>query len=103
MANHDGWVSLARLASATAQKEWTVRLGLEWLAAMGHISIISSENKANSAGVFEENGDRLRIAPGGVIDLPQAVILLEQIQALLEETHAYREFFLHRDQLDLIA
>jgi single-stranded-DNA-specific exonuclease len=99
----DGWTSLSRLASAMAQKELTVRFGLEWLAAMGHISMISTDENASQAGFLGGKIDRMKIVAGGSSDSPQAVVLLEQIQTLLEETHAYREFFLHRDPYELIA
>jgi hypothetical protein len=80
-----------------------VRLGLEWLAAMGHISFISNVEKSDQASFFGENVDKLKIAPGGEMDSPQAVVLLEQIQTMLEETRAFRAYFIHRYPLELIA
>jgi single-stranded-DNA-specific exonuclease len=103
LSKQDGWASLARLACATAQKEWTVRLGLEWLVAMGHISLISTDEIPNPMSALEEKGEGVKIVPGGVIDSPKASVLLEQIQTQLEEIHAYRAYFLHREPLELIA
>jgi hypothetical protein len=65
-------LDLTRLASATAQHEVTVQLGLDWLAAMG----------------MEPPGEK---NPGS------ASILLDQIKGLLEETHAYRDYFRRMD------
>ena len=103
LSKQDGRASLARLASATAQKDWTVRLGLEWLAAMGHIRIIPTDETTEQGSAVEEKGEVMKITPGGLVDSSQAVLLLEQIQTLLEETHAYRAYFLNRDPLKLIA
>jgi len=97
ISKQDGWASLSGLAAATAQKKWTVRLGLEWLAAMGHITIISTDEEITHADVVEEEVDRIRIVPGGVTDASQAAALLDQIRILLDETRAYRAYSLRND------
>ncbi len=83
LSKQDGWATLSGLAAATAQKKWTVRLGLEWLAAMGHITIISTDEEITQADVVEEEVDRIRIVSGGVHDASQAAALLDQIQNLI--------------------
>ena len=42
---NDGQVSLAQLAAAAAQGELTVRLGLDWLAAKGYITIVEDRGR----------------------------------------------------------
>lgn len=103
LSKQDGWASLSRLAAATSQKEWTVRLGLEWLAATGKILILAPEHDTTMVDEMGEETGRLRIVQGGVIDPPQAAALLTQIQALLEETRAYRAYFLRREPLVIIS
>lgn len=77
----EGWASLEMLASATAQREAVVRLGLDWLIENGHVAIV------------DEEGDRVRLGagsgrPGG--DIKGAT---ERLRALLAETSAYRKQF----------
>jgi len=78
---NQGITTLQELAAATAQRTLTVRAGLDWLAARGHIRLLNQE------------GEELRLAlgegqSGG--DLPQAT---ERLKALLDETAAYRAHF----------
>jgi single-stranded-DNA-specific exonuclease len=97
LSKQDGRASLTRLAAATAQKEWAVRLGLEWLAAMGHITILRIDELQEEVCDTEIVSDWLQIASGGVSDKSLAAVLLKQIQTLLEESHAYRAYFLRND------
>jgi hypothetical protein len=39
IAKKNGETSIPALATATAQREVTVRIGLEWLAAGGHVAV----------------------------------------------------------------
>jgi single-stranded-DNA-specific exonuclease len=80
-----GRTSYAGLAAATAQRETTVRFGLEWLATSGHV-------------VIEVGGDTLRLA----IDSQAANQYAQQelitaLKDLLEETVAYRAHFSRAD------
>ena len=78
---NDGQINLRMLAAATAQREATVRVGLRWLAARGHVRIAAEE------------GDEVRIESGdGVLRL-EASVFMAQLQSLLEETAAYRRYF----------
>ena len=44
IAKKDGKTTISELAAATAQREATVRIGLEWLAAGGHVAVIKEED-----------------------------------------------------------
>ena len=77
----DGQISLRMLAAATAQREATVRVGLRWLAARGHVRIAAEE------------GDEVRIESGDGVLGVETGALMAQLQSLLEETAAYRRYF----------
>ena len=80
-----GKVNIKELAAATAQREATIRLGLEWLGAGGHLK------------VEEENGE-LNLANGDGIPNPYLQReLYSAVKGLLEETAAYRNYFSHAD------
>ena len=55
-----GRAPIAQLAAATAQREATVRIGLAWLAARGHIRITS------------ETGGEMQLATGDGLSAPDA-------------------------------
>jgi DNA-binding transcriptional regulator PaaX len=76
-----GKVTAGELAVVTGQREGTIRLGLEWLAAGGHISIQrDDENVLLSAGKGESNQYLQRE-------------LYLAVKGILEETEAYRAHF----------
>ncbi len=80
-----GWVSLAQLAAATAQREITVEMGLEWLAARGFVQVV------------ERDEGRLRLAQAGAPD-PQAQQQAEAgLKYLLQETTAFRAYYLRAE------
>ncbi len=76
-----GKLGLAELAAATAHRELTIRLGLEWLAAGGQVRL-------------EEQGGTFQISLG---DAPAERDVQAELRAgmssLLEETAAYRDYF----------
>ena len=80
-------INLTNLAAALAHRERTVRLGVEVLAALGHISLAEPE-----AG-RRESSSEIRLSTGGNKDPALAKELLEHLQDLLEETRAYRRYF----------
>jgi len=85
LRSHDGRVSVASLASATAQREVTVRKGIAWLAGRGDLLILG------------EDGNVLRLREGkhtSSADLPQ---IAAQLNCLLAETAAYRAHFAQAD------
>ncbi len=83
--NHrNGKVTCAELAAATAQREATVRYGLEWYATQGILAFKSGL------------GEELTILAGtGLADASLAARLYHQIQLLLDETAAYRTHYRH--------
>jgi len=91
-----GGVSLSDLAASTAQCKVTVRKGLEWLAARGYITLLPTEEADNFL---------LREAGTGALTTQPADIthLFRQINSLLEETAAYREYFRKADKLSLLG
>jgi single-stranded-DNA-specific exonuclease len=81
----DGQVSLIALAAATAQRETIVRAGLEWLSARGQVNLVGAD------------GDALTLAPGDGHPRPGARQVQARLKALLEESAAYRSFFLRTE------
>jgi len=85
-----GKVKISELAVVTSHRETTIRLGLNWLAAGGHL-IIKSE------------GDELQLAEGdGFPDQYLQRELFISIKGSLEETAAYRNFFTKAESKSLI-
>ncbi len=84
-----GVVEFCALAGATAHREETVRAGLAWLEGRGDIM------------VFEERGNRLRLAPGERAPRAHLTKTVTHLRALLDETAAYRAFFARADAEDL--
>lgn len=76
-----GQLSVPALAAATAQRESTIRRGLVWLAARGYLT------------VTQENGATVTVASGGASAPREAARLTGELQALLDETAAYRRYF----------
>jgi single-stranded-DNA-specific exonuclease len=82
-----GKVTVGELAAATGQREGAIRLGLEWLAAGGHVSIQrDDETVLLSAGNGELNQYLQRE-------------LYLAVKGILEETEAYRAHF-HRAEAE---
>lgn len=77
----EGWASLEMLASATAQRESAVRLGLDWLIERGHVVILAEE------------GDLVRLGPGSGEPGGDVKGATDRLRALLAETSAYRAHF----------
>jgi single-stranded-DNA-specific exonuclease len=77
----DGKTSHAELAAATAQKVAAVRLGLEWLAKRGQVTVES------------DAGGELILTAGGPTDEPAALTVESKLRSLLNETSAYRQHF----------
>ncbi|MGB7096896.1 MAG: single-stranded-DNA-specific exonuclease RecJ [Anaerolineales bacterium] len=76
-----GLVNISSLAAATTQREATVRVGIEWLAARGIL------------GARFENDDQLCISEGEGSPNEDLERLTEQLGELLAETAAYRRHF----------
>jgi single-stranded-DNA-specific exonuclease len=77
----EGEVNLEELAAALGHRPATARLGLEWLAAQGKLSI------------YVDEGDLLVLRPDQNLPHPEATATETLLKAALSETAAYREFF----------
>jgi single-stranded-DNA-specific exonuclease len=76
-----GKVTLAEMAAAAAQREATVCLGLEWLAAGGRFGLSIEGQQVQLTGQTSQANPYLQQE------------LLTALKGLLEETTAYRAFF----------
>ncbi|MCI0520201.1 MAG: single-stranded-DNA-specific exonuclease RecJ [Chloroflexi bacterium] len=76
-----GQVSLAALSTALAARPEAVRSGLAWLQASGHIRFVE-----------DEQGE-IRLSAGGETDPAQKAAASARLQAILDETAAYRAYF----------
>ncbi len=89
--NRNGEVTLPTLAAATAQREMTVRAGLDWLEARGQFSF------------GPENGDLLKLRQGTGKIAPDHAQIGERLTAHLRETAAYRAFYRRADPARLLS
>jgi single-stranded-DNA-specific exonuclease len=85
-----GNVTVAELAVATGQREGAIRLGLEWLAAGGHISIQREDGAVHLGPGNHESNQYLQRE------------LYTAVKGILEETAAYRLHFQRADAESLI-
>jgi len=97
LARRSGRVSLANLAAATAQREWTVRLGLEWWAAKERLALLPG---APDELIVARPDPTIPEISGG-FDSAALSALEEQIALLLDETRAFRAYFLRHKPLSL--
>jgi single-stranded-DNA-specific exonuclease len=86
-----GRVSVETLAAATAQRETTVRAGIEWLVAKGYLAVL------------EEDGEEIRLAKGDGASATDASRLARRLKQLLGETAAYRAYFTHAEAQTLVS
>jgi len=89
--SHQGRANVSTLAAATAQRETTVRQGMAWLAARGHLVVLG------------EDDDEIQLAEGShVVDPKGFQKPFGSLKTLLEETAAYRAHFGRADKESLI-
>jgi single-stranded-DNA-specific exonuclease len=81
--NKAGKVSIQELASATAQRESVIQIGLEWLAAGGHVAI---SGEAEALTLSAGNGETNQYLQKE---------LYVAVRGILQETVAYRKYFAH--------
>ncbi len=81
LSANQGRVSISTLSAATAQREGTVRAGLAWLAARGHVTI----REQDEAGW-------VTLAPGERADAADSTEIADRLRRMLEETRAYRAY-----------
>lgn len=90
MSHKGGIVQIDALAAAAGQREILVRKGLAWLELKGYILVV-------------DGGEgKLRLTKGPGKSSEKAVQVLKQIESILEETAAYREFFLKADARSVV-
>ena len=89
--NKAGKSSIKELAVATAQCERAIQIGLEWLAAGGHVSIIGEEDALVLSTESGEPNEYLRKE------------LYVAVKGILEETAAYRAHFVKADVSNLMG
>ncbi len=87
-----GQVSIAGLASATAQREMTVRKGIAWWIAHGDIIQVAAN------GSFFTLGQQ-----GGTPDSAVRIKIETELDDLLRETGAFRSYFLRAEIDQLLA
>lgn len=86
----DGNVTIAELAVVTGQREGAIRLGLEWLAAGGHVSI---QREDGSVRLSKGKGDSNQYLQRE---------LYVAVKGILQETAAYRAHFQRADAKSLM-
>jgi hypothetical protein len=81
MQRREGRATISQMAAACGHRDLTVRLGLEWLAASGHIGLKADGDSVTLASAGEQSSEEVRGE------------LLCGLKSLLEETAAYRARF----------
>ena len=97
LSSNQGRASISTLAAATAQRKTTVRQGIAWLAARGHLVVLNLDEEDDEIQLAE--GDHMGGKPRFGDDLSR---IAAQLKALLEETAAYRAHFARADKETLI-
>jgi single-stranded-DNA-specific exonuclease len=81
----DGGVRLEALAAALAARGEAVRAGLDWLQASGHLCYAEGET------------GEITLRLGGEAEKEQKAAAAARLQAILDETAAYRAYFAHAE------
>jgi single-stranded-DNA-specific exonuclease len=89
--NKDGKASINEFISATAQRESAIRIGMEWLAAGGHLTIDGEEELLILSKGNGETNQYLQKE------------LFTAVKGILEETAAYRMHFARAEVGNLMA
>lgn len=87
----DGRIGVSQLAAALAQREAVARAGLAWLQSGEQITILESQ------------GDELVLAPGSRIESPDITAATGRLKALLQETAAYRAYWMRAEAERLVG
>ncbi|OGO12033.1 MAG: single-stranded-DNA-specific exonuclease RecJ [Chloroflexi bacterium RBG_16_47_49] len=86
-----GITSLSSLAVATAQRTSTIKIGLEWLEAHGHVSIFSIQD------------DEIRVEAGTKMTKKDTRTSSTRLNSALAESAAFRRYFLITDKDHLVT
>ncbi len=90
LKNRQGTVTVSELAAALCQREAAVQRGLDWLASRGFVHPITVGNLT------------IRLVEGGQSDPNRASALDDAIRFLLQETAAFRTYYLRADPKALV-
>ena len=90
LSNYGGRTTLAKLAAALAAREGAVELGLQWLAAGGHLSVNVEEDEVMLSAEKPEVNPYLQKE------------LFVALRGVLMETAAYRKYISNADLTVLI-
>ena len=90
LRNRQGKVRVSELAAALGQREATIKSGLEWLASRGFVHQISVGDQT------------IQLVEGGQPDYNRASALDDEIRFLLQETTAFRTYYLRADPTAMI-
>ena len=104
LSSKQGWVNISTLATATAQREPTVRAGLAWLVARGDLAVLGEESDVGARLVHTHlvRAHEVRLAAGNQTASDDLSRVTAQLRALLEETAAYRAHFARAGKETLI-
>ncbi len=100
LAKKDGKTEISTLAAVTAQREATIRLGLEWLAAGGQVVVDVEEDDVMLSPQTTKVSETFVVSDSG--KYAQADLFLA-VKGLLEETIAFRKHFHVGDAEKLIS
>lgn len=91
LKSKDGKVNISFLAAATASREIAVKKGIQWLVQKGYINI--SMAGADEILITEGNGETVN----------NINEILYELKKILEETAAYRKYFLRANKSQLLT
>jgi len=89
---HRGRIQVSTLAAATAQREATARAGLAWLGGRGYLAILGDEDE-----------DEVHLSVGSQTVSADLPWIATKLGLLLEETAAYRAYFVRTDKETLVG
>lgn len=90
LSNYGGKTQVTKLAAAMASRESAIEIGLQWLAAGGHLSVTVDEDEATLSAENGEGNQYLQKE------------LYVALKGILNETAAYRKYFSSADLKVLI-
>jgi single-stranded-DNA-specific exonuclease len=90
LKNRQGMVTVSELVAALGQREATVRRGLDWLAARGFVHTLAAGDQS------------IQLAEGGQADARHTAALDEEIRYLLQETAAFRSYYLRANPVAMV-
>jgi hypothetical protein len=85
LKDRQGTVTVSELAAALGQREATIQRGLDWLSSRGFVRQINVGNQT------------IQLVEGGQPDHSRASALDGEIRFLLQETTAFRTYYLRAD------